>query len=116
MDISAGHMFCGVGEGNSVLGPESFVQQIGRCARRPGESGDVYLVVGEEGETPKFAEALEEGAEISPETKRLINAMNEAAERGACRKKRRVPGPQACTVTSTTMYRRTPRFGSVVRW
>jgi CRISPR-associated endonuclease/helicase Cas3 len=83
VDISAGHMFCGVGEGNSVLGPESFVQQIGRCARRPGESGDVYLVVGEEGETPKFAEVLEEGAEISPETKRLINAMNEppSAER-----------------------------------
>jgi CRISPR-associated endonuclease/helicase Cas3 len=43
----------------------------------------VYLVVGEEGETPKFARVLEKGAEISPQTKSLINAMNEppSAER-----------------------------------
>lgn len=83
VDISAGHMFCGVGDGNFVLGPESFVQQIGRCARRPDESGDVYLVVSEEGGTPKFAGVLQEDAEISTETKNLINAMNEppSAER-----------------------------------
>lgn len=83
VDISTEYMFCGIGEGNSVLGPESFVQQIGRCARKPDESGDVYLVVGEEGETPKFAGVLEEDAEISPQTKSLINAMNEppSAER-----------------------------------
>ncbi len=83
VNISAEYMFCGAGEGNFVLSPESFVQQIGRCARRPYESGDVYLVVGEEGETPKFAGVLEEDAEISPQTKSLINAMNEppSAER-----------------------------------
>jgi CRISPR-associated endonuclease/helicase Cas3 len=83
VDISTESMFCGTGEGDFVLGPESFVQQIGRCARRPDENGNVYLVVGEEGETPKFAKVLEVDAEISPETKSLLNAMNEppSAER-----------------------------------
>lgn len=76
VDISAEAMFCGAGEGGFALGPASFVQQIGRCARRPDESGDVCLVVEESGETPEFAEVLEQDAEISPETKRLINAMN----------------------------------------
>ncbi len=83
VDISTEFMFCGAGEGDFVLGPESFVQQIGRCARRPDENGNVYLVVGEEGETPKFARVLEVDAEVSPETKSLLNAMNEppSAER-----------------------------------
>jgi CRISPR-associated endonuclease/helicase Cas3 len=77
VDISAEVMFCGAGKEGFPLRPDGFVQQIGRCARRSGEEGDVYLVVEEGGEAPKFAELLEEVAEISPETKRRINRMNE---------------------------------------
>lgn len=77
VDISAEVMFCGAGKPEFPLGPESFVQQIGRCARRPDESGDVYLMVGEEEQVPSFAEALEEDVEISPEHKATLNEMND---------------------------------------
>ncbi|MGH3086748.1 MAG: helicase-related protein, partial [Rubrobacteraceae bacterium] len=93
VDISAEVMFCGAGRGDFMLDPDGFVQQIGRCARRgkrdgeEEEIGEVFLMLDEEWEVPPFAEKLEEGAEISPETKRSINAMNappsvERAERG----------------------------------
>ncbi|SMC01662.1 DEAD/DEAH box helicase [Rubrobacter radiotolerans] len=77
VDISTEVMFCGAGGGEFMLDPDGFVQQIGRCARRRGESGEVFLMLDKEGEVPSFAEKLEEGAEISPETKRSITAMNE---------------------------------------
>lgn len=76
VDISAEVMFCGAGSGDFMLEPDSFVQQIGRCARRKGESGEVFLMLDEREEVPSFAEKLEVGAEISPETKRIINGMN----------------------------------------
>jgi CRISPR-associated endonuclease/helicase Cas3 len=93
VDISAEFMFCGAGGEGFALEPDGFVQQIGRCARRKGrdgekdETGEVFLMLDEDGEVPSFAEKLEEGAEISPEVKRGINAMNkppsvERAERG----------------------------------
>jgi CRISPR-associated endonuclease/helicase Cas3 len=77
VDISTEVMFCDAGRADFPLGPDGFVQQIGRCARRSGEEGDVYLVVGEDGGVPKFARLLEEGAEISPEVKAGINRLNE---------------------------------------
>jgi CRISPR-associated endonuclease/helicase Cas3 len=76
VDISSEVMFCGAGKAGFSLGPDSFVQQIGRCARRGKEDGDVYLMVEEDGEVPGFTEILEEGAEISPEVKTQINRMN----------------------------------------
>ncbi len=87
VDISAEVMFCGAGGEGFALEPDGFVQQIGRCARRRDETGEVFLMLDESGEVPRFAEKLEEGAEISPEVKREINAMNEPpsverAERG----------------------------------
>ncbi len=83
VDISAEVMFCGAGGENFPLEPDGFVQQIGRCARRNGESGEVFLMLDEdEGEVPPFAENLEEGAEISPETKRSINSMNQPPDTG----------------------------------
>lgn len=77
VDISAEVMFCGAGSGDFMLEPDGFVQQIGRCARRKGESGEVFLMLDERGEVPSFAKKLEVGAEISPDTKRIINGMNE---------------------------------------
>lgn len=87
VDISAEFMFCGAGGEGFPLEPDGFVQQIGRCARRKDETGEVFLMLDETGEVPSFAEELKEGAEISPEVKRKINAMNEPprverAERG----------------------------------
>lgn len=93
VDISAEIMFCGVGGEKFPLDPDGFVQQIGRCARRgrrdggEEETGEVFLMLDEDGYVPPFAEKLEEGAEISPDVKRGINAMNEPpsverAERG----------------------------------
>ncbi len=93
VDISAEFMFCGAGGEGFPLEPDGFVQQIGRCARRKQgsdgkeEVGEVFLMLDEDGEVPRFAEKLEQGAEISPEVKREINAMNEPpsvewAERG----------------------------------
>ncbi len=87
VDISAEFMFCGAGGEGFALEPDGFVQQIGRCARREDETGEVFLMLDETGEVPPFAEKLEEGAEVSPEVKRKINAMNEPpsverAERG----------------------------------
>ncbi len=58
VDISTDAMFCGAGKATFPLGPDNFVQQIGRCARRRDEEGAVYLVVEEDGEVPKFAEVL----------------------------------------------------------
>lgn len=77
VDISAEVMFCGAGRAGFLLGPDGFVQQIGRCARRKEEDGDVYLMVEEDGGVPKFAEVLKEGGEISLEIKTKINSMNE---------------------------------------
>lgn len=87
VDISAEVMFCGAGGEGFALEPDGFVQQIGRCARRRDETGEVFLMLDEAGEVPTFAEKLDVGAEISPEVKREINAMNEPpsverAERG----------------------------------
>jgi CRISPR-associated endonuclease/helicase Cas3 len=80
VDISTDAMFCGTGKANFPLGPDNFVQQIGRCARRRDEEGAVYLMIEENGQVPKFAAVLEEGAEISPEIKKRINALNEPPE------------------------------------
>lgn len=77
VDVSAQVMFCDAGSAKFPLGPDGFVQQIGRCARRSGEQGDVHLVVGEDGEVPEFARLLEEGGEISSEVKVEINRLNE---------------------------------------
>lgn len=82
VDISAEVMFCGVGGENFPLEPDGFVQQIGRCARRKGESGEVFLMLDEEGEIPPFAEKLEVGSEVSPGMKRSMNAMNKPPDTG----------------------------------
>jgi CRISPR-associated endonuclease/helicase Cas3 len=57
VDISSEVMFCGAGKAGFSLGPDSFVQQIGRCARRREEDGDVYL----EGVDPAKGIASREG-------------------------------------------------------
>lgn len=77
VDMSAEVMFCGAGGEGFALEPDGFVQQIGRCARRKDETGEVFLMLDEDGEVPLFAEKLEVDNEISPEIKRKINAMNE---------------------------------------
>lgn len=87
VDISAEFMFCGAGGEGFALDPDGFVQQIGRCARRRDETGNVFLMLDDDGYVPPFAAKLEEGAEISPEVKREINVLNEPpsverAERG----------------------------------
>jgi CRISPR-associated endonuclease/helicase Cas3 len=76
VDISAEFMFCGAGGEGFALEPDGFVQQIGRCARRKDETGEIFLMLDEDGGVPSFAEKLEVGVEISPEVKRKINAMN----------------------------------------
>jgi CRISPR-associated endonuclease/helicase Cas3 len=61
---------------------DSFVQRIGRCARRPGESGEVYLIA-DEGDRQQRGRSLWEvfkdrlvGSSIDAEVKQGLNAHN----------------------------------------
>jgi CRISPR-associated endonuclease/helicase Cas3 len=62
---------------------DSFVQRIGRCARRPGESGEVYLIADDESQVRRRGRWLWDsfkdrpaGSPIDGELKQQLNAHN----------------------------------------
>ncbi len=63
--------------------PDSFIQRIGRCARRRGEAGEVYLIACADGKTPvrqrllrDFMENRRIGSPVDLPVRQMLNALN----------------------------------------
>jgi CRISPR-associated endonuclease/helicase Cas3 len=63
--------------------PDSFTQRIGRCARRAGESGEVYVIANANGKVPAHGELLHgflkdrlPGSPLNADDKQILNDLN----------------------------------------
>lgn len=77
VDISGTTMF------SQLCEPDAFVQRIGRCARRNGEVGDIFIVHDPEKkavlstiELSNYLEKLKAGDELNAQRKKDLNALN----------------------------------------
>jgi len=77
VDISATVMF------TQLCEPDAFVQRIGRCARRKGEEGQVFILhdpdrkaVRGTTDLKEYLECLKPGDELDTQRKKALNALN----------------------------------------